>query len=270
MMKLLFRLLVFLIYLFLLAPLFFVAVSSLGRQAILAFPPDSITFAWYGAIPSQLVDSLWISLKAAFATTFVSTILGIWIAFAIARGRGAFSHFLRTISIAPLSVPHLAIGIALYQTSMMFWDLSGMMLAGNFWGLVLGQSVIALPYVVRGVMAGQAHHQAQIEEAAVSLGASPWRALFEITLPMIRPGLISGAFLAFFASFDDVPVALFMGGGANTTTFPLQVLASLEFSLKPDIMALSTLIMVGSIVLLLILDKLFGVERFLRGNAANA
>ena len=141
-------------------------------------------------------------------------------------------------------------------------------LAGNFWGLVLGQSVIALPYVVRGVLAGQAHHQAQVEEAAVSLGARPWRALLEVTIPMIRPGLISGAFLAFFASFDDVPVALFMGGGPGSTTFPLQVLASLEFSLKPDIMALSTLIMIGTIVMLVVLDRALGLERLLHGRPA--
>lgn len=264
-MKVLFRAIVALIYVFLLAPLVFVVISSLGRQAILAFPPDSISFAWYDEISPQLLDSLWISLEAAAAVTVVSSALGIWIALAIARSDTAFARFLRILSIAPLSVPHLAIGIALYQTTMLFWDATGITLAGNFWGLVLGQSVIALPYVVRGVLAGQAHHQAQVEEAAVSLGARPWRALLEVTIPMIRPGLISGAFLAFFASFDDVPVALFMGGGPDSTTFPLQVLASLEFSLKPDIMALSTLIMIGTILMLVLLDRALGLERLLHG-----
>ena len=269
-MRLLFRLLIGAIYLFLLAPLLFVAVSSLGREAILAFPPDSVTLDWYWDISPQLIGSLWISLEAALATTFVAAAFGIWIALAIARGRGLLPHILRAASIAPLSVPHLAIGVALYQTTMLFWDLSGVTLAGTFWGLVLGQSIVALPYVVRGVLAGQAHLQQEAEEAAVSLGARPWRALLEVTLPMIRPGLVSGAFLAFFASFDDVPVALFMGGGENSTTFPLQVLSSLEFSLKPDIMALSTLIMIGSIAVLLVLDKLIGLQRFLHGRAGNA
>lgn len=267
-MKVLFRTVVAMIYLFLLAPLVFVVISSLGRKAILAFPPDSVSFAWYGEISPQLLDSLWISLQAAGAVTVISSALGIWIALAIARSRGVFASFLRMVSIAPLSVPHLAIGIALYQTTMLFWDATGITLAGNFWGLVLGQSVIALPYVVRGVLAGQAHHQTQVEEAAVSLGARPWRALLEVTIPMIRPGLISGAFLAFFASFDDVPVALFMGGGPDSTTFPLQVLASLEFSLKPDIMALSTLIMVGTIFMLMVLDRALGLERLLHGQPA--
>ncbi len=268
-MRLLFRLLIFVIYLFLLVPLLFVAVSSLGREAILAFPPESMSLVWYSQISPQLVASLWVSLQAALATTLISASLGIWIALVVARGRGWLPSVIRAVSIAPLSVPHLAIGVALYQTTMLFWDLSGVTLAGTFWGLVLGQSVIALPYVVRGVLAGQVHLQAHVEEAAVSLGAGPWRALFEVTLPMVRPGLISGAFLAFFASFDDVPVALFMGGGDGSTTFPLQVLSSLEFSLKPDIMALSTLIMIGSVVTLVLLDQLVGLERFLHGRTAD-
>ena len=267
-MKVLFRVVVAAIYVFLLAPLAFVVISSLGRQAILAFPPDSVSLAWYGEISGQLLDSLWVSLQAAFVVMVVSSALGIWIALAIARGHSVLAEFLRTVSIAPLSVPHLAIGIALYQTTMLFFDATGVTLAGNFWGLVLGQSVIALPYVVRGVMAGQANLQTAAEEAAVSLGAKPWRALLRVTLPMIRPGLISGAFLAFFASFDDVPVALFMGGGAHSTTFPLQVLASLEFSLKPDIMALSTLIMIGTIVMLVVLDRALGLGRLLHGQQA--
>ncbi len=128
--------------------------------------------------------------------------------------------------------------------------------------------MIAVPFVVRGTLAGHAHIDPRAEEAALSLGASRWRALLGVTLPAIRPGLVSGAFLAFLASFDDVPVALFMGGGENSTTFPLQVLASLEYSLKPDIMAVSTLIIVASVVLMAILDRLFGLERFLHGRSA--
>ncbi|HEX5326050.1 MAG TPA: ABC transporter permease [Acetobacteraceae bacterium] len=262
-----FRLLILAIYLFLLAPLLFVVISSVGDAAMLAFPPRSLTLRWYRQISPELLDSLRVSLQAAAATTAITTVLGVWMALAIARGRGAFAGLLKAVSTAPLSVPHLAIGVALYQATMLSWDFSGVQLAGTFWGLVLGHSVIALPYVVRGTLAGQAHVDAQIEEAARSLGASPWRALLAVTLPAIRPGLVSGAFLAFLASFDDVPVALFMGGGENSTTFPLQVLASLEYSLKPDIMAISTLIIVVSLLLMAALDRLFGLERFLHGRS---
>jgi putative spermidine/putrescine transport system permease protein len=265
-MKLLFRLLILAIYLFLLAPLIFVMISSVGSAALLAFPPRELTLRWYGQISPELVSSLWVSLQAAAATTIICTLLGVWIALAIARGRGPARELLRSISIAPLSVPHLAIGIALYQAAQLSWDFSGLEIAGTFWGLVLGHSIIAMPYVVRGTLAGHAHVEMEIEEAAVSLGASPWRALFEVTLPAIRPGLVSGAFLAFLASFDDVPVALFMGGGEHSTTFPLQVLASLEYSLKPDIMAISTLVILASVALVLALEHVFGLERFLRGH----
>jgi putative spermidine/putrescine transport system permease protein len=265
-MKALFHLLIAAIYLFLLAPLAFVAISSVGSAAMLSFPPHDLTLRWYHEISPELLASLWVSLKAATATTVICTALGIWIALAIARGRGAVPGVLRAVSIAPLSVPHLAIGIALYQTAQMSWDFSGLEIAGTFWGLVLGHCVIAMPYVVRGTLAGHAHVEEQIEEAAVSLGASAWRALWEVTLPAIRPGLVSGAFLAFLASFDDVPVALFMGGGEHSTTFPLQVLSSLEYSLKPDIMAVSTLVILASMVLVIALEHFFGLERFLRGH----
>jgi ABC-type spermidine/putrescine transport system permease subunit II len=127
----------------------------------------------------------------------------------------------------------------------------------------------AFDCAVGGTASGDRHRAAlfdpAIEEAAVTLGASRWRAFRAATLPAILPGLVSGGFLAFLASFDDVPVALFMGGGENSTTFPLQVLASLEFSLKPDIMAMSTLVIVASVLLVLVLDRCVGLERVLGG-----
>lgn len=264
-----FRILIVGIYIFLLAPFLFVVISSVGDAAMLSFPPQSFTLRWYGRISPQLVDALWVSLEVAATTTVITSALGLWMALAIARGRGRFVSFLKVISIAPLSVPHLAIGIALYQAALLLWDFSGLTLAGTFPGLVLGHSAIAIPFVVRGILAGHANLDPEIEMAALALGASPMRAFWSVTVPLIRPGLVSGAFLAFLASFDDVPVALFMGGGKNSTTFPLQVLASLEFSLKPDIMAVSTVVVVASVLLMIVLDLVFGIERFLHGQSAN-
>jgi putative spermidine/putrescine transport system permease protein len=268
-MRALFLLLIAAIYVFLLAPFLFVAMSSVGDAAMLSFPPRSFTLRWYGQISPQLVAALWTSLVAATVTMAISSALGLWMALAIARGRGAFARVLRVAAITPLSVPHLAIGIALYQAALLLWDVSGVTLAGTLPGLVLGHSAIALPFVIRGILAGHAHLDPALERAALSLGASPLRALWMVTLPLIRPGLVSGAFLAFLASFDDVPIALFMGGGEDSTTFPLQVLASLEFSLKPDIMAISTLIVAASVALMIVLDAVFGLERFLHGQSAD-
>jgi putative spermidine/putrescine transport system permease protein len=267
-MRILFGLLILSIFLFLLAPLAFVVISSFGDAAMLVFPPSSFTLKWYGLLSGKLADALEVSLEAAAASALISTVLGVWAGLAIARGRGAFVAFLKALSIAPLAVPHLAIGIALYQSAMLAWDVSGLELAGSFSGLVLGHSVIAMPYVIRGTVVGHALFDPSIEEAAVTLGASRWRAFRAATLPAILPGVVSGGFLAFLASFDDVPVALFMGGGENSTTFPLQVLASLEFSLKPDIMAMSTLVIVASVLLAFALDRSVGLERVLGGRRA--
>ncbi len=267
-MRLLFRIFIALIYLFLMAPLLFVVISSFGDAAMLSFPPAGFTLKWYETLSDTLVSALLVSVEAAAAATLISTAAGVWVALAIARGRGRFTGALKAMSIAPLAVPHLAIGIALYQAAQLAWDFSGLEIAGSFWGLVLGHSVIALPYVVRGTLAGHAHLDPSIEEAAATLGATRWRVFRTVTLPAIRPGLIAGGFLAFLASFDDVPVALFMGGGDNSTTFPLQVLASLEFALKPDIMAMSTIVIAASAILAVVLDRLFGLERVLGGRSS--
>jgi putative spermidine/putrescine transport system permease protein len=267
-MKILFGLFIALIYLFLMAPLLFVVISSFGDAAMLSFPPTGFSLRWYENLSGTLAASLLVSLEVATLAALISAAVGVWVALAIARSGGPFAGFLKAVSIAPLAVPHLAIGIALYQAAQLAWDFSGLEIAGSFWGLVLGHSVIAMPYVIRGTLAGHAHFDPTLEEAAATLGAPPWRVFRAVTLPAIRPGLVAGGFLAFLASFDDVPVALFMGGGDNSTTFPLQVLASLEFALKPDIMAMSTMVIAASAILAVVLDHFFGLERVLGGRSS--
>ncbi len=264
-MKIVFRIFVVLVYIFLMAPVVFVVLTSFSDSPLLAFPPTAFTFRWYGQISDDFINALEVSLLAGLATLVISVLLGTGIALAIARGRGRLTRVLNVVSVAPLSVPHLAIGVALYQTFLLQWDITSIEVVGTFAGLVAGHVVIALPYVVRGIVAGHAHFDWSVEESALNLGASRWRTLRAVTLPALLPGIISGGFLAFLASFDDVPVALFMGGGEHSTTLPLKILAAIEFSLNPDIMAISTLIILASVIAMIILDRAFGLERFFGG-----
>jgi putative spermidine/putrescine transport system permease protein len=263
--RVLLRVVVVLVYAFLFAPIVFVVLSSFGSSALLAFPPESFTLRWYTQISDEFVAALETSLAAGLTTVVVAIFIGTGLALAIARGSGRLAAALNVVSTAPLAVPHLAIGIALYQACMLMWDVTGWAVAGTFVGLVAGHTIIALPYVVRGVATGHMHFDASVEEAALNLGASRWQTLRRITLPILLPGIISGGFLAFLASFDDVPVALFMGGGENSTTLPLKILAAIEYSFQPDLMAISSLIILASIALMLVLDRFFGLERFLGG-----
>jgi putative spermidine/putrescine transport system permease protein len=266
--KIAFGAILVLVYAFLMAPIAFVVLSSFGDSALLAFPPTQFTLQWYSRIPAEFVASLETSLAAAGITVVLAILFGTGIALTISRGQGRLTQALGIVAMAPLSMPHLAIGIALYEIFLLQWDLTGLELAGSFAGLVAGHLVIALPYVVRGVSAGHAHFDRSIEEAALNLGASRWRTLRSVTFPMLLPGIVSGGFLAFLASFDDVPVALFMGGGPNSTTLPLRILSALEFSLQPDVMAMSSLIVFVSIVGMVALDRMFGLERFFGGRRA--
>jgi putative spermidine/putrescine transport system permease protein len=238
----LYRTFIALVYLFILAPIIFVVMSSFGGAAILSFPPTELTLRWYESISGTLVDGLVTSLIIAGTTVLLAVLLGTGIALAIARGRGSYPQLLKTITVAPLAMPHLAIGIALFHASLLIWDQTGMQLAGSRAGLIIAHLVIAMPYVVRAVAVGHEHFDRSIEEAAVNLGASRWYALKRVTLPMLLPGILSGALLAFLASFDDVPIALFMGGGPDSTTLPIRILQAVEFSFQPDVMAISSLI----------------------------
>src|SRR5258705_12903357 len=112
-------------------------MTSFGGTAILAFPPTEFTFRWYTNISDSLLDGLVTSLIVATVTVVFAIVLGTGIAMAIARGRGVFPEILKTLSIAPLAMPHLAIGIALFHASLLLWDQTGLQLAGSRTGVIV-------------------------------------------------------------------------------------------------------------------------------------
>jgi putative spermidine/putrescine transport system permease protein len=261
-MTILFRAVVVFVYIFILAPIAFVVLSSFGGREILAFPPTEFTLRWYENISSSLVDGLVTSLIVAGVTVVLAVLFGTGLAMAIARGRGTYVGILKSVTAAPLALPHLAIGIAAFHASLLVWDGTGLQLAGSRAGLVLAHLVIAMPYVIRAVTVGHEHFDRSIEEAALNLGASRFYTVRRVTLPTLMPGILSGALLAFLASFDDVPIALFMGGGTDSTTLPIKILQAVEFSFEPDVMAISSLLVLVTILLMVVLDRLVGLERF--------
>jgi putative spermidine/putrescine transport system permease protein len=99
-----------------------------------------------------------------------------------------------------------------------------------------------------------------VEEAAQNLGAGPWRTFIHVTLPILRPGIVSGAIFAFLISLDEVPIALFMGGG-DATTLPVKIFTAMEISFGGDILAVASVIVMVSVVLMLALDRVIGIER---------
>lgn len=256
------RAVIALVFAFLLLPLIFVVVSSFGASPMLAFPPTSFTFDWYRNIPAAFLSGLKVSLIVALWTALIAAIVGTCAALALSRGRFRGIRVVGVFCLAPLMVPSLVLAVALYQFTGVLWDWTGLELGGTVMGVVLGHTAVAIPYVVRAVMAGHAHFDRTLEEAALNLGANWRQTLIYVTLPVLVPGIMSGAVFAFLVSFDDLPIALFMGGDASSTTMPVKIYTSIEYSLKPDIMAISALVIYGSLALMVLLERTLGLEKF--------
>jgi putative spermidine/putrescine transport system permease protein len=248
-------------FLFLFAPILIVVLASFNAGAAFSFPPHAFTTRWYTMIKPSFFDALSVSLIVASIATLVATLVGTPGALALARGRFSGRDAVNAAFLSPLMVPALVTGIALFQFSVIFWDISGLTLGGTIAGLVLGHLTFTIPFVVRAILAAHARFDAALEEAALNLGATPFQTFRRVTLPILQPGIVSGAIFAFVMSLDDVPIALFMGGG-SATTLPVKIFTTLEFDFGGDIMAVAGLVVGASIVLMLIFDRLIGLEQF--------
>ncbi len=248
------------VFVFLLAPIVVVVVSSFNAVGVLSFPPRAFTTRWYSEIDPGYYNALLVSLKVASITVAIAVVAGVPGALALARGRFPGRDLLNAACLSPLMVPALVMGIAEFQFSLLVWDHLGLTLGGTVVGLVLGHLTFAIPFVVRAVLAAHTRFDFSIEEAAQSLGATPWWTFLHVTLPILRPGIVSGAIFAFLISLDEVPIALFMGAGDNTT-LPVKIFTAMEISFGGDILAVASVIVVASVVLMLVLDRLVGLER---------
>jgi putative spermidine/putrescine transport system permease protein len=250
------------IYAFLLAPVLIVVYSSFCADSSLTFPPSGYTTQWYRLIKPTFFDALQVSLIVATSTALMSVMFGVPAALALSRGRFPGKAILNSLCLSPLMVPALVTGVALFQFSVNLWDLTGIGIGGTVPGLVVGHLTFGIPFVIRAVIAGHARHDPALEEAAQNLGAAPLVTFWRVTLPVLRPSILSGAIFAFLMSLDDVPIALFMGGG-YATTLPIRIFTTIEYDLGGDVMAISSLIVVASFIIMLVLDRVVGLEQAL-------
>jgi putative spermidine/putrescine transport system permease protein len=260
-MKTLLILAVALVYLFLFLPIIMTVSGSFASSPVLTFPPRGFTLHWYEVIPREYLSALRVSFIVATGATVVATLFGTPAALAIVRGRFIGRDVLNALCLSPLMVPTLVIGVAIFQFSVQVLDAFGLSITETTIGLILAHSVFTIPYVVRAAVAGQSRADATLEEAAMGLGATPFQTFWQVTLPVISPGVTSGAIFAFIMSLDDVPVALFVGGG-DATTLPVKIFTAIQFSLGADVLAVATILLSLSVVLMIILDRLVGLNKF--------
>jgi putative spermidine/putrescine transport system permease protein len=243
----------------LIAPTLVVLVVSFTNGYSLKFPPPGYSLRWYEALLEawQLHFAAWNSLKVAGATTLLSVLLGVAGALAIARSQSATARVLDSLFMSPLVLPALAFGFAALMTfSAVGWPVSATT-------LIIGHTVVCVPYVIRTSIAALAQLDPALLESSASLGAGRWLTFRRVTLPIIRPGVLAGGFIAFMSSFDNVPVSLFLRD-ARTDMLPIRMWQDLEGRLDVTIAALSGVIIVATLLLMIVMERAVGLSRRLR------
>ena len=243
----------------LLAPTVIVIVLSFTNGFSLKFPPPGYSLRWYASLPDafQLQYAALNSLKVACASTLLAMVLGVGAAMAIARSEKAMARVLDSFFMSPLILPALAFGLA----SLIYFSRIGIPL--SLWTLVIGHTVVGVPYVIRTTVAALSQLPPALLESSASLGASRTYTFRRVTLPLIAPGVAAGAFICFMSSFDNVPVSLFLRD-ASTDMLPIRMWQDLEGRLDVSIAAVSTLMVLVTLVLMIVMERLAGISKRIR------
>jgi putative spermidine/putrescine transport system permease protein len=220
---------------FLLLPQVILLVESFTASNYLAFPPARYGLRWYAFILSdtEWLDALSRTLVVAAIVTPATLLIALAAAYALDRGPTRGRGVLFTILIAPMVLPHVVLGLGLFQVA--FWS----HMEDTLTAYVLAHTTIALPYAIITIGASLQGFDRRLEEAARSLGAAPWRAVLHVTIPAIRPGLVAAAIFSFVTSFDEFIITYFLS--TRRATLPIQIFNSLSFQLDPSIAAVSGL-----------------------------
>jgi putative spermidine/putrescine transport system permease protein len=245
---------------FLILPIMVIVPLSFSAGGLLTFPLPGLSLRWYqeffSSAPWQL--SLRNSLVVASATTMFATLLGTLAALGLTRARLPGQTLLMAFIVSPMVVPVVIVAVGVYFAYAPFG------LSGSLVGLTLAHTALATPFVVITVSATLQGFDVNQARAGASLGASPVTVLRRVVLPLILPGVISGALFAFVTSFDEVVVALFLTGPAERT-LPRQMFTGMRENVSPVITAAASLLILLSVLLLAALELLRRRSERLRG-----
>jgi len=250
-----------LISIFMLGPLAVMFAISITAAGYISLPTEGVSLRWYEDMLRQriFVEAAVNSLLLATQATAVSVVIGTATAIAVTRYRFPGRAFILMLAGAPLFVPLVMTGLAI----LIFFSALGV--GGPAERLLVAHICLTLPYIVRLVSVSLAGFDWNQEAAAMNLGASPLRAFVEVTLPQIMPGVVAGAAFAFIISFDDVGISIFLTGAAYKT-LPVELFAFAAFDLTPMIAAVSVVMILFSAAFVLLIERLFGVQKVLSGD----
>jgi putative spermidine/putrescine transport system permease protein len=243
---------------FILLPIIIPIGISFSDTPFVVFPPKGFTLRWYAKVLSdpEVIASFWLSLKLAVSVCIMSLMLGTAASLALTRHRFVGRSVIQGFLLSPLIFPALVTGIALLQ---FFSTLNS---NWTFAHLLIGHVVITIPYVVRSVSASLLQNDPSLEEAARTLGAPPIYTFIHVTVPQIAPGLLAGAILSFVVSFDNYSVSMWLTD-AEHTPIPMLVIRFIIRFFDPSVAALSSLMILVAIAIIITVEKLLGLQKFM-------
>lgn len=238
---------------FLLLPVVVIIPLSFSDSSFLAYPIEGWSLQWYREMfhSSEWVRAAKNSFIVAPLATLLATVLGTLAAMGLAHTKFFGKGFLTSLLIAPMVVPIVVVAVSSYLYFAK-WGLND-----SYLGLVIVHAALGAPFVVTTVLATLQGFNQNLVKASLSLGASPLETFFRVTLPVIAPGVISGALFAFAISFDEVVVTLFLAG-PEQVTLPRQMFTGIRENISPTIAAVATLLILFTTTLMLTLEWLRG------------
>ena len=250
------KILVALLFLFLLAPVILVVPISFSGEQILSFPPESWSLRWYAALVDnpKMISAFWTSLMLGAIVTVISLVVAVPAAYVIVRMRTFGSTFLYNLFTAPLLLPTIVLGLAI----LIVFASAGFL--GTFTGLVIGHLVITLPYALRVLATTLGNLNLACEEAASTLGGRPLTVFRRVTLPMMAPGIVAATALCFLVSFDEVVITLFLTG-PRLTTLPVELFHHVESRADPLVASVSVLLILLTLAVVMIVDRTVGLSK---------
>jgi putative spermidine/putrescine transport system permease protein len=235
---------------FLLIPLLVLVAVSFNPTAMV-FPPQGFTLRWYMAIleKTDFLRAAGASTTIAILTAMISTSVGVLAALGLHHMSGQLRGLIQNLLLSPLFFPAVIVALAIFQILMMTGTMTNLAI------LVGAHAVVTLPYPVRNVIAQLSGYDQRLEEAALTVGATPRQALVRVTLPLLKASIIPSFIVVFVLSWNNYTVSVFLAN-SDWTTLPLQLRAYLQYEYEPFVAAMSTILILLSALLLFVVNRI--------------
>lgn len=257
---LIFRIVAVITFIYLLIPAFIVVLAGLNSGNYLTFPPEGFSLKWVQAFLTSdvFLPAYLYSLRLGFVTMIISTVVGTMTALFLTRVSFPGRAFVRAFFLAPLLLPGLVLGLALY---VYYLNVPIFGLSRTFGGMLVGHILVTMPFVIGTVSASLYSFDRSLEEAARSLGAGPIHAFRTVTLPNIKAGITAGSLFAFIVSFGQFDLSLMLST-PNNTPLPFAMYSSLRYQFEPTSAAAGTFAIILVVLSMVLTSKVANLSKF--------